>query len=463
MKAFFTFLLTFFLGNCSPPTPAINHKDSDLVQTNKTDTLKLDWLIPVKQTVRISSNLYSDFEVDQKGNAYVASFAMNPSGSEHPYIAKISAKGVVEWELGEGVNGRALGIGMTSKGTLWVSGFYTGAIQFGTKKGPDQEGRNAFLAHFDAGGNCLSLITGNGSGMLFNTEIDKNGNMLLYGIGGNNFSFQGGNFVSEGEEGSFLALLDDQLQCKWMIPFAASIIKLAATDQGFLVSGVFNKQLKWKDQVLKTNDSFDNDAFVLFISNSTQQSWIRQMGNRGNARYGYRSNEGAIGAQVDKDNHIRVIWKKEDAVMPSGIHADQEVRLSILHHRYTLDGQLLEEQSLVEDNLSTTEMMTFALSANDYSFLTFNCDENCLGAFGETSQPAYPSQYLLQLSPNLKKIGGLPFNYSDFASIRVTKAVADELYFTGHFRGELEAGEVKLSNSGGHTLFMGKIADIPDY
>lgn len=53
----------------------------------------------LKVTTRISSNHYSDFALDEEGNAYIACFSKKQDNADYIYIAKISRSGEVIWAV----------------------------------------------------------------------------------------------------------------------------------------------------------------------------------------------------------------------------------------------------------------------------------------------------------------------------------------------------------------------------
>ena len=116
--------------------------------------------------------------MDSSGNVFVAgdfhnqatfgatTFKANSLNQPDAFLAKYDRNGTVLWAkpLGGSLADSALALATDFGGNAYVSGFYNGAVQFGSRLVPNAGGADMFTAMYDATGIFQKIRRGGGAG-----------------------------------------------------------------------------------------------------------------------------------------------------------------------------------------------------------------------------------------------------------------------------------------------------------
>lgn len=443
---FFSFMISII--QCQPPGET----------KEDANNLKVTALSNIKQTGRISSNHYSDFVIDSMGNSYIASF-YTKSRTDHIYIAKVSESGEILWEIDKENVGRATAISIDSEEHIWVTGVFTGRLNFGTKNYSNPSPSAPFLAKFDKDGICKILISGRGAALPVNCHVNKNGLVLINGEAGMNLQFGKVIYTKEKANNSFFAAFDTNGACQWIKHGNMNVHQITSDKEGaFFLTGSFFDTLRYDTILGLTSDNYDSDAFLLKMDSNGKGQWLQQIKNPGSLRKGYRSQESAGELVFNSKNEIAVAVVLE---MPN----DQQFVLSestwlyeYWLYKYDHKGNFISKNILVK-NLSDGGIVTLVNDDEDNYYLTCTAKEKCDIAgqpylFENRRQPI-----ILKFDKQLQFQNIVYSNQTMDGSFRVARLNKKGSFYTGHFRKKMQLGdfEIEAAAGMGHGLFLLKM------
>ncbi len=425
---------------------------SSLISRDSVKALHLSWVKGIKVTKRINGNLYSDFVADSKGNLYVASFYTGPNQEDYIYIAKISGQGEIIWESNPLQKGRANGISIDPKGNLWITGYFNHTLSFGDQHVNAESGPTTFLATFSPNGKCRKLITASGSSIGFNCYITSKGTVILTGTSSSSEIFPG-TFSSEPHTGDqFIAAFDLSGQCQWIKYWEGQVRDIQSDKEGNIyISGSFKDSITFDLISLRTASNYDYDGVLLKISPLGKGLWMKQFGEVGSTRYGYRTYDGGFDIIVDEKNDIKVAARLE---YPSEQETPYKYFIQYELLTFNSTGTLISRLPITK-KIPHSTVITFTSNTHSY-FFTLNCTDSCF--FNRDIQiqstKENPANYIVQYYPALDTFLYQPLLFDGM--FRVMKTLSDTVYISGHFKDSIHYDQKNIYNTGDHELFISK-------
>jgi hypothetical protein len=225
--------------------------------------------------------------VDFGGGALVA------TGSSDVFLAKLDTQGAYVWakRFGGLQSQGATGMRVDSTGAAFVTGFFTGTINFGTGGLPSGGAADVFLAKVDSAGNTLWAKSFGDTANQYGeaVAVTAAGDVVLAGDYLGTINFGGAALVNSGGIGAmrlFVAKLDTNGQHKWSKSFGESgkisNIHLATSPQGDVgITGSFTGAVDFGGGLLVATGG--SSFFVAKLDSNGQHVWSKSFGDPGSA------------------------------------------------------------------------------------------------------------------------------------------------------------------------------------
>lgn len=417
--------------------------------------LKVEWLANVKNTVRISSNHYSDFVIDNENNAYLASFATNAENKDEIYIVKVSEDGNILWEIGDNILGRATAIGIDSLQNIWVVGIFEGTIEFENTAGEIQSetqfvGTGGFVANFNSEGKLLKLVTSNGNIYPTNCEVRK-GVVVVSGETGQSLQFGFMKLEKIGDNQHFLAGFNLHGDCHWIKSSSTDFSKISSDNNGnFYLIGTFNGEMNFDN---KNIQSAKNEGFIIKINADGNVVFAKKIGESDESQYSIS----AVGDFFISRHGIITLAVTRRYVDPHFIisgQADEIETISIF--KLTNSGEL-ESQNEIISNTMERSVVTISQDSNQGVILTCTGKNhyNLKGKdfFGESNRQAL----VIHLNEHFEVLELLKLESHFDGAFRASFSKNGNVWLSGHYRGEFVLGDNSIVGENGHNLFLAKV------
>lgn len=223
----------------------------------------------------------------------------------------------ISWALGAGDTGSDQGydISSDSLGNIYVTGWFTGVLQFGEEFLVSQGMQDIFLASFDRSGklNWARRAGGPGNDVSAGIVTEGNGDTYITGWYAGAVDFSDSTIVSQGSFDMFIAKYDASGALHW-VKSGGGVSddygnRVALTeDGGVIVAGSF-RQTFLADSVQLTS-SGNRDALFCRYSRDGKLLWVKQTGGIGEDR--------AYGIIKDNQNQFIVTGLFSDRVVLGG-------------------------------------------------------------------------------------------------------------------------------------------------
>ena len=192
------------------------------------------------------------------------------------YIARFDANGHFTWGQKAGASsGYAAGysIDIDAAGNACISGVYHGTINLGSYSISSTSGLgyDVFAAKCDGAGNYLWVNKSTGAGSVHNICFDNFGNVYLAGFFSQTISFGSNNLASAGNTDVFLTRLDSSGNFNWATAcggvYADKVYGLQINAGGLFLTGEFLDTVFFSPSVFLANASMINsDIFTARLS-----------------------------------------------------------------------------------------------------------------------------------------------------------------------------------------------------
>ncbi|MCB0626119.1 MAG: hypothetical protein KDC43_19950 [Saprospiraceae bacterium] len=439
-----SFLLSLFAA--CPPGP---------VQRAPDGSSDRSVLANVRTTGRISSNRYADLVLDRTGNSYIACFFKAADGRDRISFSKLSPEGVVLWEKGVENRGRATAVAIDREERLWVAGFFEDELAFDDRR-LNLPGTHLFLARFTPEGNCRQLIHAQGNGLPFSLHANASGELLMGGIMGSSLTIGEVEWSqSSGTDLGFLASFDRDGRCRWLEPLHAQIYRIESDPAGdFYLTGDYHENLSFRNDSLQTDGPYDNDGFILKVDPAGSRSWLRRFGNRGNLRYGYRSQErGADLAPLPQGGMLVAAQLESRTSSPMSLIGREGPQLELMLMEWTADGQLLQERAF---GSAVDEGLVQCLTVDRYGGIWIGGAATGRLELGDRSIDLGKERqsFILHLDAGWQVDTILRARRRQNMLFRAAASQGDRVAFTGHYQDSLTIGSRTIANDGRHGLFF---------
>ncbi len=424
-----TLFSIFLLGTfhlfvaCQQVTPGSNNQLRKLISTH-----------------RISSNHFVDIATDQQGNSYLASFQQVADKSDEIRIISLDSVGNIRWQLGDSLKGRATSIAMDVDQHIWVSGLYSGDLQFGEQH--LRANHAAFVAQFDTSGQCLRLFGSEEGAIPTDIAVNAQGIILLGGRMGQQLHFGLQQAEVPQSESGFLAAFDVNGYCQWIHPLEGQINRIRANHQGrFLVAGHFYHRFSFRQDTLYTQDSYDQDGFLMQLTIDEQDYKLQRFGKPGHARKGYRSSEMVSDIAISPKGKVAFLSLTEKGFQePGKMEELLELKLHLLDHNF----QITQTHLIISDALS-----------RNAAALTYDAQEHIWIAGKHGNEQSFLRKY--QEDGQLMQSKSVAHGPNHI--FRTAAFHRNGLVFSGHFQKFLNIEDLQIENKGEHAIFWYHIAE----
>jgi hypothetical protein len=249
-------------------------------------------------------------KIDNFGNSYVAGYfqgtvEFNPeggglhssSGLEDVFLSKFDSSGNWQWTKTWGGTGSDYGwsVAIDGSGYLYVTGEFTGSVQFNPDGGGTQasEGSwDAFLSKFDSNGNWQWTRTWGGTSSDAGNEVASNSSDEVYVAGyfNNTVEFNptgGGSHASHGGNDAFLSQFDSNGNWQWTATWGGTLedrgISAESTNSGYTyVTGDYQGTVEFNPSGGGSDTSYGGpDPFLSKFASDGSWQWSRTWGGTG--------------------------------------------------------------------------------------------------------------------------------------------------------------------------------------
>lgn len=237
--------------------------------------------------------------VDGGGNVIVTgSFAgtidfgggtLTSAGGTDIFLAKLDVDGrhVWSWRFGDGQNQAGNGVAVDGAGGVYLTGFFSGTVDFGGGALASAGSRDVFVARFDAAGNHVwserfgDAGTQNGTGL----AVDGSGSVVVVGFFVGSIDFGGGTLTSAGLEDAYLAKLGANGNHIWSKSFGDSDVQVVAGvavdgSGNVIATGSFKGTVSFGGGALTSAGS--RDVFLARFDSAGNHSWSKRFGDSSN-------------------------------------------------------------------------------------------------------------------------------------------------------------------------------------
>lgn len=237
-----------------------------------------------------------DVAVDAAGNTYVvgsfnntADFGGSPlvsAGSTDAVLAKYDVNGVHQWSQRFGSTGTdvAAGVAVDAAGGVYITGSFTGTVNFGGVGLISPGGTDAFLAKYDANGTHVWSqrfgSTSNDAGAC--VDADTANNIVMGGTFVGTVNFGGANLVGAGSTDLVLAKYNSAGVHQWSQGFGGTGSETSngvhfGPSGDVFATGAFQNGVDFGGGVLTSAGS--NDIFVAKYNSAGAHQWSHRFGS----------------------------------------------------------------------------------------------------------------------------------------------------------------------------------------
>ncbi len=213
------------------------------------------------------------------------------------FISKLDSDGNFVWakQLGGGSDGSSRGIALDSDGNVYVTGYFTGTVDYdpgaGTANLTSAGSNDVFVSKLDSAGTYVwgKQIGGTSNDTALSIAVDSNGNVYTTGDfqGACDFDPDAGtaSLSSAGNRDIFVSKLDETGAYVWASRVGSSTndvgVSVTLSNSGApYVAGYFTGTVDF-DPGASTSDltsAGSNDIFVLSLDSAGTFNWVKQLG-----------------------------------------------------------------------------------------------------------------------------------------------------------------------------------------
>jgi len=410
--------------------------------------------------------------VDQKDNIYVAGGfttslegdgeSIESEGNRDVYAARFTNEGKLEWlwQAGGLYMDKITAIKDAPDNDLYVAGLIEGELKFGKKK-IEGDGNKIFVSRINKRGKSdwveILPYTGSASGYLL--ETDKDGNILLGGVFSDSLSCEETQLYTNGHTDMFLLRLNSEGEFDELKQFGEKgkeRLTAMATDSlgNIYCSAKYNREFSLEDISVSTVTDSKNGNNLLFQLDSTLISlWSKTFSSESYAEIN--------GLVCDNDNHLLMTGN--------------------FNHVLYVDTIEYETNGLNDFFVASVDSVGDILWLHTYGSKYNDCSNDITlnklgggmisGSFSDTlhldslqlvSNSAYPDAFIAQLDTigTITWAGTLEGNQGNRA-VGSTIDSQGNLFLTGAFNGQLDAGTTTLESKGEDDVYVAKYYNCP--
>ncbi|MDD2635671.1 MAG: SBBP repeat-containing protein, partial [Bacteroidales bacterium] len=195
--------------------------------TDCSDQLILDW---VKITGGEYTDIINDITTDNAGNIYVVgnfniemdfqSVLLTSNGAKDYFVAKLDSEGDLIWikSGGGSQDDEARGIALDDMGNIYITGNFSGTVEFGTEEVISNGDKDIFLIKYNNNGiyQWGKFMGGFNDDIAGNVCVDYQNNIAITGTYNTSMSINGSSIISNGLNDFFIAKYDSNGNSQWI-------------------------------------------------------------------------------------------------------------------------------------------------------------------------------------------------------------------------------------------------------
>lgn len=337
----------------------------------------------------VGADRINNIAVDSSGRMYVAghfqdkvyfgtdSIVPFTIGQEDLFVAHYAADGRPKWVRSIASNGyqSAQAITLSKDHFLYISGYYTGSLTFGTTTLNSKGNRDIFVAKYDTSGNVLwaQSIGGPGPDEPARILTDGVGNVYVSGIIRDAIFLDNDTIYSQGHYDAFLAKYNASGQYQWAKMVGSAVpdyCKSMAWDghDKIYITGWFSQQGTFGSQQLTAVG--EEDMFLTQFDTSGNILWTQQFGGLFDER--------AYDVEIDANREIYLVGVLDSIFIInkdifSNRHLNRPTNVLLLH--LDVNGQYQWGKSI--GYVYNDFCFDLALGDSSAVYLTGNFHDSC--------------------------------------------------------------------------------------
>ncbi|WP_375767980.1 protein kinase [Archangium gephyra] len=398
---------------------------------------------------------YLRLALDPWGNPFIAGFfrgslaldtgPVTSAGLDDILVARLGPDGRMLWShrLGDEGIQAATALAADATGTLFVTGYFSDALELGGREFFNSAGPDVFLSRWNAEGRVLwSRRFGDEQAQYATTvAVDPEGGAILGGYFYGTMDLGGEALVSAGLSDGFLARFTADGQLLWGQRFGDSghqtLQHLTVGPAGHIaVTGTFEGQLDFGGGLLSGTGS--RDYFLALFDANGRFLWGQHQPLRGTRGSSYPA--------FDSEGHVILLSSHEGLAGVRGISAS----------KFTPEGRLLWSHRLGD----TERMHPAGAAALPGGRLLVTGLVGGSAVFGDGPLPGMGGDdvILLELGADGSLLGARRFG--DAAAQYAYSVAVDasgHVFLAGAFEGTLDLGATPLKSAGGPDLFVARL------
>jgi len=343
-------------------------------------------------------------------------------------------------------------VAVDSNNNVFVTGAFSGTVNFGGSDLTGAGGFDIFLAKYDTNGNHLwSKRFGAGDwDEGFSVAVDSNGNVFVTGRFKETINFGGGELTSAGGSDIFLAKYDANGNYLWSKRFGAG-----SSDGGFsatvdtsgnvLVTGSFQDAVDFGGGEL-TSAGLEDIFLARYDANGTHL-WSK--------RFGAGGDEVGFSVAADSSDNVFVTGRFKETINFGGSNLVSVGDYDIFLAKYDVNGNHLWSKRFGAGSWDFGRSV--AVDSNDNVFVTgFFADTVDFGGGGFTSAGSLDI-FLTKYDANGNHLWSKRFGDADLDDgYSVAVDSSGNVFVTGEFQGIVNFGGNNLASAGGRDIFLTK-------
>ncbi len=416
--------------------------------------------------------------VDALGNSYITGYFFSPTivfgtytltniGNYDMYTVKYNNTGTVLWAKSAGsvFDDAGSGITLNASGEVYVTGYFSGTIVFGTFTLTNSGGTDVFIVKYDAGGNVLWAAGAGDSNSEEGNNIacDNTGNVFITGsYQSGSLTFGTSTLTNNGVGDIFLAKYSSSGLPLIAVSMGDVFLDIAndlavdATGNVFLIGSFSSQTLVIGTTTLANSSGSNSDLFVAKFDNNANAIWANSSGGN--------FDDSAYGITLDQQNNILVTgyFKSTQITFGSTTYTNTAIASGDLFLvKYNSAGNVVWSRTaggsldeigydICNDQFGNI-FITGHLHSSSMVFNTYTITNNGIGdAFVAIYDPNGNEVWV-------DNIGGL----SDDGTSGIGVDGAGGIYVTGYFfSGSFNIGSTNLNNVGNADVMTAKLGYV---
>ena len=402
--------------------------------------------------------------VDVSGNVYITgSFfgtvdfgggGLTSAGAADVFLAKYDGNGNYAWAKRFGSVGVETGtsVATDASGNVFLTGFFTGTVDFGGALLTAIAAADVFLAKYDSGGNpqWSASYGGVGTDTGNSVAIDGSGNVLLTGQFSGVANFGGGNLGSQGLTDIFLVKLNTNGTIQWKQSYGGVGADLGASvasdaSGNVFLTGYFANTTDFGGGAL--NSAGGSDIFVAKFNSILGHLWSK--------RFGSTLDDQGLSVRVNAAGTAYVLSAFQGTVNFGGSPLISAGGFDVSLARYDASG--VHQWSKRFGGTGNDLGNGLALDGAGQLIMTGNYNAGADFGFGPFTSTGSDDIFLAKYTANGAAVWSGHFgSATDDIAYGVAVDASSNVYFTGYFNNSVDFGGGALTSAGGNDAFLAK-------